>query len=255
MADLPDAVLSTSDRLADVLDSLLPIASQLPPDARDSVLPLLDSLLERLRLLAASLDLSVVPERWSFAGVESIPDDRGLNVRHVFRRDTPAGTVTRLKCFGLVEGDAIERQGEVLISAGPPPPGLTELESLAGTAPDQAAARLKDAFASLRPAGARGDLETAVVDLYVLYWEQVRALWLEQDATATARFDTGLDALLSVTFGIEPFHPVTFREHPEGWISCPPGTRMTTGRVTRTLRPGLRTAEGHLRLPAVVEAE
>ena len=50
------------------------------------------------------------------------------------------------------------------------------------------------------------------------------------------------------------FAPLNYRDHPAGPVQVPAGTRMTTGRVVRVLRPGLVAGEV-LRLPARVEAE
>ncbi len=54
-------------------------------------------------------------------------------------------------------------------------------------------------------------------------------------------------------FGFDPFYPTNYSQYPSGWVKPAPGTRMTTGDVTRVLRPGL-TSGGQLRAPALIEA-
>jgi hypothetical protein len=62
--------------------------------------------------------------------------------------------------------------------------------------------------------------------------------------------------MLRENFGLSTFEPKTDRDYPAEWVTYAPGTRLTTGRVTRILRPGLyHPVEGILRLPAYVEAE
>lgn len=214
-----------------------------------------DAVLAAVRSWAAANGWAVLPADWSYAGGGAAPAaGEGLAVRAVFRRDTPAGQAVRVKRFGLVAAGRVVTPGEVVVSAGPPPHGLTDLEALAAAAPGPAAAELGAAFQGLRPAGAGGYLELAALDLYTRFWDGVRPAWEAADPAGADRFGRGLGVLMAEGFGLAGFAPANFRDHPDGWVLVPPGTRMTTGRVTRVLRPGL-TAAGELRVPARVEAE
>jgi hypothetical protein len=214
-----------------------------------------DAVLAALRSWAVANGWAVLPADWSYAGGGAAPAaGEGLAVKAVFRRDTPAGQVVRVKRFGLVAAGRVAGAGEVVVSAGPPPHGLTDLEALAAAAPGPAAAELGAAFQGLRPAGAGGYLELAALDLYTRFWDGVRPGWEAADPAGADRFGRGLGVLMAEGFGLAGFAPANFRDHPDGWVLVPPGTRMTTGRVTRVLRPGL-TAAGELRVPARVEAE
>lgn len=176
----------------------------------------------------------------------------GRVTRPVFKRDVPAGAVVRVKALGLAGEGGVVRPAEVVVSAGPPPVGLAELEALVGTGPDEALDEFREALRGLRAAGAGGYLELAATDLHQLFWDRVLPRWADPKAAAAA--GDALAGMLREAFGLLPLVPRHFRDHPPDWVSVPPGTRMVTGRVTRVLRPGL-TNNGVLRLPAVVEAE
>src|SRR5207249_4140575 len=111
-----------------------------------------------------------------------------------------------------------------------------------------------EAFRALRPAGAGGYLELAAVDLFTRFWDHVQPVWANTDPASAETFAEGLRVMLREAFGLEAFAPLNYRDHPSGWVNVPPGTRMTSGRVTRVLRPGLASG-GVLRVPARVEAE
>lgn len=162
----------------------------------------------------------------------------------------------RVRAFGLRAFDGrVVRPAEVVVSAGPPPTGFNELESLAVGCPEPGGAALRGALAALRPAGVGGYLEQASVDLYVCYWDTAHADWATADLAGASAFAAGCREMLAAAFGLVALHPANYRDHPAGWVSVPAGTRISSGRVTRTLRPGLLTAAGTLRLPARVEAE
>lgn len=207
----------------------------------------IEPLINCIRSWAKTGGWSIIPE-----GAPVLGD--GLSVKAVFKRDAPVGTLVRLKTFGLRGHEGLVRSGEVVISAGPPPYGLTELETVAQAAPGETGEELRSSLRGLRAAGAGGYLEFAAVDLYSLFWDRLRPTWADCDAASAEIFAEDLAAMMRETFGLRTFHPISYREYPQDWVFVPPGTRMTTGRVTRVLRPGL-TSEGGLRLPALVEAE
>lgn len=249
----PDPDSSPVPHLLGALASLLALDAAIESDSARAHL---DDLLAHLRAVAAGQGVTIHPAGWSCRN-RSIPVEPSdaVRVKAVFRRDVPAGTVVRIKLFGASNPDGVLQVGDVLASAGPPPHGLTDLESLGARAPAPLAAILAEGFANLRPAGAGGYLETAILDLYARFWDQVYPAWIESDAQSAKAFGDGIAAMMAESFGIESFSPQAYRDCPDGWILCPPGTRMATGRIARILRPGLRTADGQLRLPARAEAE
>lgn len=221
-----------------VLDELVRVEPQTPG---------LEPMLEAVRAWAATGGWSIIPEGPPVPG-------EGLAVKTVFKRDVPTGEVVRLKSFGLRGADGVVRGGEVVVSAGPPPHGLTDLEAAADGAPGAAGEELREAFRGLRTAGANGYLEFAAIDLYTLFWDRLRTAWAEGDAATAETFASDLTVMMRETFNLHAFNPANYRDHPPDWVQLLPGTRMTTGRVIRVLRPGL-TSNGELRLPARVAAE
>jgi hypothetical protein len=190
---------------------------------------------------------------WSVISEPPVGVDERWTTKAVFKRDAAPGTVLRLKLYGLQGPAGLLRPGEVLISAGPPPHGLTELETAAASIPGAKGDELRTAIRGLRTAGAAGYLELGVVDLYVQFWDRMQPHG-EAESPEIQAFLNALQAMLQDSFGLCSFSPTRYRDHPPDWVIVPPGTRMTTGRVTRVLRPGL-AKEGVLRLPARIEAE
>ena len=180
--------------------------------------------------------------------------DEGTVRKPVFRRNVPAGEVIRVRTYGLARGGEVVRPAELAVSAGPPPLGFTDLEASAAHCPGPEGEALREGLAGLRAAGAGGYLELAAVDVFTLFWDHTHAAWAEVNLDAANAFAGGCQEMLKVTFGLTTFAPLRYDEYPPGWVLTPPGTRMTTGTVTRVLRPGL-TAGGELRLPARVLAE
>lgn len=215
-----------------------------------------DEVLTRLREWATAEGLTVLPEGWTFTtgGPGPLAPPDGLMVKTVFRVGVPAGQIARVRAFGLVGPDGVVRAGDVLLSGGPPPHGLTGMENAAEAAPGDAGQELRDVFKSLRQAGAGGYLDMAALDLYTLFWDRVYPEWAAHDPDAADTFADQLRAMMDETFGLEMFSPESFHDYPGGWVSVPPGTRMNTGRVVRVLRPGLATGST-LHVPARVEVE
>ncbi|OWK36465.1 hypothetical protein [Fimbriiglobus ruber] len=179
----------------------------------------------------------------------------GVRAVPVFRNAEPAGAVVRVRSFGLVAGGQIVRPAEVAVSAGPRPPGFAEMEDLVARAPDPVRGETQGALAALRPAGLRGYLEPAAVDLFQLFWGRARLPWAATDAPAAAAFAAALANLLDERFGIKTFEPRNFFDHPDGWVTVPPGARVSSGRVIELQMPGLVDSAGGLRLPALATAE
>ncbi|MBX9622510.1 MAG: hypothetical protein K2X82_01715 [Gemmataceae bacterium] len=249
---LHDQATDEADGLGPILDEV----AKLDPTADAAHLAARDDLLSVVRGWAGDIGLAVSPTDWSFRDGGPAPpaDAPGVVTKVVFRRDVPAGRVARVKAFGLVKGEEVIRPSEVVVSAGPPPAGLTELEAAAGAIPGAGGEAVREAFRDLRPAGLGGYLELAAVELYTRFWDRAHPDWAAIDPAAAAGFGVGLGAMLRDGFGLTPFDPVNFRDYPAGWVVVPPGTRMTTGRVTRVLRPGLAAGDV-LRVPARAEAE
>jgi len=252
---LDRAVRAGGDVPVDLLRALLDALARLDPAGTGEQAAARDALLTRARAWADVIGLSVRPAGWTFSGGGAAPgdDDRGVKTKAVFRRDVPAGAVARVKAFGLVGPTGAGEPGEVVVSAGPPPHGLTDLEAAAGGIPGAAGEEVRESFRALRPAGVGGYLELAAVDLYTRFWDGAYPAWAEADPGAAGLFGDGLRAMLAEGFGLDAFAPGQFRDYPPGWVAVPPGTRMTTGRVVRVLRPGLAAGDV-LRVPARVEA-
>ncbi len=191
------------------------------------------------------------------AGYDPAADEAVTGVRAVpvFRNAPPAGGVVRVRAFGLAAGGRTLRPAEVVVSAGPQPPGCAELEALVPSSPADSRDELKAALAGLRPAALHGYLELAAVELFQLFWGRVRPTWHPADPDGAEGFAHALAQLLDGPFGVRPFEPANVFDHPDGWVTLLPGCRVTTGRVVELLVPGLFDAAGGLRLPAQVFAE
>lgn len=249
---LGDQATDESEHVVTLLDEI----AKLDPAAGAAQLAARDDLLSLVHGWAGDIGLGVVPADWSFAagGPGPTADAVGVVSKPVFRRDVPAGRIARIKVFGMVRGREVIRPADIVISAGPPPPGLTELEAAAGAIPGPAGDEVRAAFRDLRPAGAGGFGELAAVELFTRFWDQAYPEWAAVDAVGAGAFADGLGRMLAAGYGLTAFAPLHYRDHPAGWVVVPPGTRMTTGRVARVLRPGLVAGDA-LRLPARVEAE
>ena len=191
------------------------------------------------------------------SGYDRTADEAVTGVRAVpvFRKVEPVGVVVRVRAFGLVAGGRVVRPAEVVVSAGPLPPGCAELEAVVPAAPGGCRVELKAALAGLRSAGLHGYLEVAAVELFRLFWGRVRPAWHPADPANAAAFERAVTHLLDGGFGVRPFEPGNVFDHPDGWVTLPPGCRVTSGRVVEVLAPGLLDAAGGLRLPAHAVAE
>jgi len=240
----------TSESLAGLLDALVQWDKQPPSEYQP------DDLLLRIRSWAFTGEWSILPSDWEYRRGATWPGDvPGLTGKPVFRPADPVGQVFRVRSFGIARMDEIVRSAEVVVSAGPAPARLPDLEAVAERLPGDPGDRLRVALANLRPAGLGGYLEQAIVDMYIEFWDHAHAIWVDSDPASAAGFAETLRSSLRETFGLSEFLPLGFCDHPDGWVAVPPGTRMTTGRVVRVLRPGLLDAELRLRVPARAEVE
>jgi hypothetical protein len=255
-----------ADRLKRELSRLL--ADGQPPSNED-VIQILDSVNPaEITPSATAESLPSCVRQWlSFLGWKVFPLSEDYQsdwydqleryqLRPVFKKDVPAKTILNVWAFGLEDSQGrIVRPAQLQVSAGPPPVGLNELEAIARQTPGELGQRLQEALRALRLAGMHGNLEQQVVDLFKLYWE-IQPQWIESDPQSAQQFGDCLVGMLREGFGITTFEPKTDRDYPSEWVTYPPGTRLTRGRVTRVLRPGLyQQLDGSLRLPAYVEAE
>jgi hypothetical protein len=151
----------------------------------------------------------------------------------------------RLKALGLSRDGTVTRPAVVVVSAGPAPVGLAELEEAVRDLP--AAEAVRASLREWRAASLDGRLEAAAVGLYVEYWDRLRE-------GLPAEVGDRLAAVLADEFGLTPFHPANFRDHPDGWVQAA-GGRLATGRVREVLRPGLTDRAGGLWVPARVTVE
>ncbi len=234
----PDAA-----RLAALLDAATPPDSPVTAAAAEPTLARLAHLCGAALLGAAGYDPAADE---AVSGVRAVP---------VFRNAPPAGAVVRVRSFGLTAGGRTLRAAEVVVSAGPQPPGCAELEALVPSSPEESRGELRAALAGLRPAALHGYLELAAVELFQLFWGRVRPAWHPADPDGAEGFAHALACLLDGPFGVRPFEPANVFDHPDGWVTLSPGCRVTTGRVVELLAPGLLDAAGGLRLPAHALAE
>ena len=234
----PDAA-----RLAALLDAAPPPDSPVTAAAAEPTLDRLAHLCGATLVGAAGYDPAADE---ALTGVRAVP---------VFRNAPPAGSVVRLRSFGLAAGGRTLRAAEVVVSAGPQPPGCAELDALVPSSPAGSRAELQAALAGLRPAALHGYLELAAVELFQLFWGRVRPAWHPADPDGAEGFAHALTLMLDGPFGVRPFEPANVFDHPDGWVTLSPGCRVTSGRVVELLAPGLLDAAGGLRLPAHALAE
>jgi hypothetical protein len=214
---------------------------------------------ERLDTLLAGLrgcGVEVLPRGWSFAApphADQLRGDDGTELIPVYRPDQPAGGVVRVKAFGVCIDGVVIRPAAVVVSAGPAPVGLAELEDVVRESLDPVAGVLRDRLRDWRTASLEGRLEAAAVELFVEFWDQLRGEWADPDAAAA--FGDRLAVVLAEEFGLTPFYPGSFRDRPDGWVQAVGGGRMATGRVREVVRPGLTDRAGELRVPARVVVE
>jgi len=244
---LADGQLPSHDQVIQIVDSA-PAGDATPSPAGDLLPPC-------LRRWLSALGWKIFPGSEDDAA-ECWDHPERYQLRPIFKKDVPARTILSVRVYGLEDSHGrIIRPALVQVSAGPPPVGLNELEAVVRQAPGEISQRLQEVLRDLRLAGMHGYLEQQAVDLFKLYWE-IQPQWSQADPQSAQQFGDHLLGMLRENFGLSTFEPKTDRDYPAEWVTYAPGTRLTTGRVTRILRPGLyHPVEGILRLPAYVEAE
>ncbi len=257
MAEFATGTDDPAGLAADVLDAFASLAvGPLGKLTRERT-AWLDSVLDCIRGWFAGHDVRIMPNPWSFANPPT-PDDlqgSGVTVAVVYRTEEPLGQVIRVKNFGMAHRDRVLRPAAVSVSSGVAPSGLPELEELLTETTHAAVRELADRLREWRSASLAGRLESAAVEVFVLYWDRLRGLWSAEAPDASAAFGERLAAFLIENFSLAPFYPTTFQERPAGWVQLIDGARMTTGRVREVVRPGLADRDGELRVPARVNVE
>ena len=236
---------------AEVADRLLTLVDPDPDRAA-----WLDRAFALVRGWGGGVGVRFLPASWSFADPPELAElqEAGVEIGYVFRDNEPKGTAVRVKAIGLAQGDAVVRPGMVSVSAGPVPAGLPELEDavaeLTGPTADIVRTRLK----GWRTASVDGTFETAAVDLFVTYWDDLIGPLRDDNGDRVIAVGERLADVLSQELGLSVYSPTQFHDQPEGWVQIAAG-RVNSGRIRQLFRPGLVDAAGRLRSPARVEVE
>jgi hypothetical protein len=241
-----DLAVETADRFAEYAQSAGPIGDLCRNPVRGWEYVYM---LECLRGWGEAFGIEFRPSGWFFTTHPSLDELRteGVVLAAVYRPDEPAGTLVRLKALGIVHNGEVVRPAVLTVSAGPAPPGFAELEELVATADDPAGRHLQERLHGWRDASLNGSLESAAVAIHVEFWDRDRA---GLDPSLASAFADRLVDVLREAFGLTPFFPSSFPDHPPGWVEPADGGRMTTGRVREVLRPGLVDRGSELRVPA-----
>lgn len=217
----------------------------------------LEQVLGHFRRWCGSFGLEVLPRSWSFAKRmqfgELLDDERQCG--YFFRQDEERGSVYRVRCFGLRQGERLLRECAVSVSAGPPPAGLQPLEEVIKVAADHGEEVLLERLRGWREAAFQGTLDLVIVQFYVDFWGEMGEELRQQHPDLAQEFSMRLFDLLKLELKLYPFYPVAYQDHPDGWLQRVSGRAMISGRVRRVVRPGLLDEHGQLRVPALVEVE
>lgn len=137
----------------------------------------------------------------------------------------------------------------------PAPNWLIELEECVNDATGSAPGELRARLRCWHSEETAERLESSAIELHIEFWDALRSDWMRDDSERAGAFTERFMAVLADRFGLSPFYPANFQDHPAGWVRLAAGNRMTTGRVREVLRPGLLDRDGELRVPARVNVE
>ncbi len=155
-----------ANRLEEVLDALVPASA-----ASRTQSAALEEMLGALRAWAAAHELEVLPRRWSFVSPPTrdlLSPEELVGASHVFRRNDPKGSVCRVRAFGLARKEReILRPCVVILSAGPAPAGLAELEAMVKAPAHPAEEQLQQRLRGWCEAALEGTLDVVAVQLFV----------------------------------------------------------------------------------------
>lgn len=217
----------------------------------------LDQMLAHFRRWCGHFGMEILPRAWNFAGklqyAELHDDER--NCAFFFRADENAGSVYRVRSFGLKQGERLLSECALSVAAGPAPAGMQELDEVIKVAVDHGEEVLVARLRGWREAAFHGALDIVIVQFFVDYWGELGEELRQQHPELAHEFSLRLFDLLKLEFKLFPFFPVAYQDHPDGWLQRATGRSMVTGRVRRVVRPGLQDENGLLRVPALVEVE
>jgi len=193
---------------------------------------------------ASAAQLTIEPVSWRM-DIEELPIAAPSDDLPAEFSDTPRGQV-RLRAFGVRRADGAGTSADVYVSAGPPPYGYDRLLSLVAQRPEWLMR-----FEYWPRAALQGAVDSVAEQLYIDLWNVDEAAC----DRVILQMREQVASMLSDEFKYATFLPETYRQFPENWLTviAPNGVRRE--RVVRVLRPGLRTADGSLRVSAIVEVE
>lgn len=234
-----------------IADRLIELAN---PDPRR--LAWLDQVFGTLRGWGCGVGIRFLPANWSFSASPTVDtlDTDGVELVPVYKQDLPKGVPVRVKVLGVATGETILRPAIVPLSAGPVPNGLAELEDELHDLNGPIVDTLRGQLLSWRAASLKGIFESAAVDTFVHFWDELSQPLREEQPERVDAITRNLALVMTASLGYTLLEPTHFLDCPEGWVQIAEG-RLTSGRVRRVLRPGLSDADRKLRTPAVVEVE
>jgi hypothetical protein len=253
-AELNGSPLPVTELAGPVLDGLMAVAHARPETA------VLDDILEAMRGWASAQGLTIQPRSWSFASpppvdrLESEPEGLGAPVAG-FTPDAPVGTY-RLVDLGWSGPEGIPpRPVRFTLSAGPAPVHYEELRARLAAATDWPEAR--GLLSELdewprRRIDSEDSLRFAAEHFFDSFWKAAGPPPLNGDREPIAGL---LGRMLLQGFGLETFFPTSTREYDRDCIKVLERGTWNTGRVSRVVRPGLRSAVDGVSYQALVDVE
>jgi hypothetical protein len=197
-------------------------------------------LLGRLRGVATKLfQCEIHPTRWSFGEPQLASSwaENSTAFAAEFHGSKPLGELV-LHRFSLLEPS----QAEINVSAGAPPTGFAELHGLL-TQRQAAEVSSLEQWPAQRYKS-REVLELEVTKFYERNWSILEA-----------KEQVCLCNLLQAEFQLSTFVPQQYNDFEEDWLEVASHHEIRSGHITFVARPGLKSAEGKLRVRAKVEVD
>jgi hypothetical protein len=245
----PELVRPVLDALADPAPTERPVTWKADP--------LREQILTQLRTWCGLHQFDILPRSWSFKEaltLDTVPASDETTLTPVFT-DSPPRTLVGITALGLGRGNQVLTPGRVLVSAGPVSAHFYTLWQLAGRPDSSQENPLRGQLAAWPGVWLDGPeaARFTAVEFFVRFWEQQPKL-LKSNRERAGQLARALESLLAEEFQLETFSPTSAQGYPVEWLEYRPAHALR-GPIKKVLRPGLKTAAGELKVPAVVEGE